>query len=721
MVGTALILLVTACLCLCPAAAGRAAEHPGLYFSATDLDELRSLAAGEKALQFSRLRQWGEVNLEQPPTQQIGTSERRHEVCFSTVTNYGVLYQLTGEVKYLKAGLRWLETLLDTPTGSEGNYHIGIFAASLAHGYDFFYPGLTEKFRRRLKAKLIDVLAEAGHGALNHWWAGLYTHHDFWIPVAGMGIAGLCLKGEYPAADSVVQFSVRELSRAVELLGERGYWPEGAADWVYGMAPTFMFFDALARAGGPDFYDNPWMRATARFRLQHWLPDDSYMYIGDSYRSGRYGTLGSVSAHVLMRLAARYGDSHAQWLAFRDAAVDSAGPPSLALEPPYSYRAWRLSPDRELHGLAWQFLWYDPSVEPAAPDTLPLDIFYPNWDTAVLRAGWGPSDPVLAFAGGHQLGEAGTAAWEAGNRRLAGGLAHTHNNAGSLYLWADGCFPLAPPSYGGRDGRFHSTVMVDGHGQLFDPGHRGKMVAFEPGGSWTMASMELTGAYPKELKLDSYRRTVVFLKPRTIVLLDGLVTSDGNKKYIRRYEWLLQTDAAEADWAAGGDSLAAVAKEGGRPLLAGRVFCSTGYFFERQSMDRPDGTPRSRALSLTLIGRLPVKVEIAAILQAPAENQSTDWLARASCLRDERATVLLLPGEGRAGRRAVVFAAAGSLELAPEIVSCDFVLVVGLKPGGTYSLKPAGEDSGQPLRLAPDPQGNHRVSASGNLLLRESD
>ncbi|MBN2290542.1 MAG: DUF4962 domain-containing protein, partial [Candidatus Glassbacteria bacterium] len=544
--GKMLILLVSAVLTLRPAAQSAAAEHPGLYFSRGDLPGLRSLAAGAKALQFSRLRHWCDANLEEDPPSGIGTSERWHETCFSTITNYGVAYQVTGERKYLEAGLRWLGALLAVPTDSQGNYHIGVFAAALAHGYDLFHQGLDPSFRRRLKAKLIEVLEEARFGALHHWWAGVYTHHDFWIPVAGMGIAGLCLAGEYPAADSVVQFSTAELRAAFRLLGERGYWPEGAADWVYGMAPACMFFDALARAGGPDFYREPWLQATARFRLYHWLPDDSYMYIGDSYRSGRYGTLGSVSAHLLMRLAARYRDSHAQWLALRDAAVDSAGPPGLALEAPYSYGAWRLLPDRELHGLAWQFLWHDPSLEPAPPDTLPEDALYPNWDTAVFRSGWGRSDPVLAFAGGHQLGRLGAEAWQAGSGRLSGGLAHTHQNAGSLYLWADGQFPLAPPAYGGRDGRFHSTVMVDGHGQVFDPGHRGKIVACQPGDSWAMAAMDLAGAYPDELKLDDYRRTLVFLKPRTIFLADRLTTADGDKKYIRRYEWLLQADAAQA-------------------------------------------------------------------------------------------------------------------------------------------------------------------------------
>ncbi|HUU26909.1 MAG TPA: DUF4962 domain-containing protein [archaeon] len=694
-----------------------AAEHPSLYFTRNELSALREQASKEKNFQFERLKHWADSHLEKIPSGNIGTSEKLHETCFSTITSYGLLYQLTGERAYLGAGKKWIEALLATPTASEGNYHIGIFAASLAHGYDLFYRGLEPGFRKKLTVKLIQVLEEARYGALHYWWGGIYTHHDFWIPVAGMGLAGLCLAGEYPGADSIVGFAVGELSRAMELLGERGYWPEGAADWVYGMAPAFMFFDALKRAGGPDFYERPWVKATARFRLYHWLPDDTYMYIGDSYRSGRYGELGSVSAHVLMRLASRYRDSHAQWLALRDACIDSGGAPDPALEAPRSYRVSSFRPESEVHGLAWQFLWYDPGVEPVPPDTLPMDMLYPNWDSAIMRAGWGPHDPVLFFAGGHMLGRLGTAAWKAGNSKLPGGLAHTHQNAGSIYLWADGRFPLDPPGYGGRDGRFHSTVMVDGHGQLYEPGHRPGPLAFESGDAWAFASMDLTGAYPEEVGLDSFRRTLVFLKPRTVLMLDRLVTSDGDKNYIRRYEWLLHTDPKEAQWQAGGDSIAAVLDESGQPILAARVFPSTRYFFERQSMDRPDGTPMTRALSVTMIGRLPVEVGIAAVLYVPQEGENTGWLKEAACVRNETATFLCipatgLPDKGQKSRRAVAFAAADTVSLPPELAECGFVLVTGLEPGQRYRWGKAPE-----RKLLKDGSGDFTASEYGNIIL----
>lgn len=713
-------IFVTTVIFLTLAAGLYGKEHPHLYFTRSDLPELRREATGAKSFQFDRLKSWGDLNLGKKPPQDIASLELQHEVSFSTITNYGFLYQLTGGPKYLNAGQQWIEALLSLPTGSGSDYLIGIFAASLAHGYDLFYQGLEPDIRKALVEKLIDVLQVTRHGAVHHWWGGIYTHHDFWIPVAGMGIAALCLTGEYSEADTIVGFAVGELSRAIRLFGERGYWPEGVADWVYGMAPTLMFFDALARAGGPNFYAQPWMKATARSRLQHWLPDDTYMYIGDSYRSGRYGTLGSVSAHLLMRLAGRYRDGHAQWLALREAALDSAGPCDLALEAPYSFGIQRLLPEREMNGLAWQFLWYDPSVKPVAPDTLPLDALYPNWDTAIFRAGWGPEDPVLAFAGGHMLGRVATRTWKAGLSKLPLGLTHTHQNAGSVYLWADGRFPLAPPGYGGRDGRFHSTVMVDGQGQPFDPRHRAELMAFETAGFWATATMDLTGAYPQEIKLDSFTRDLLYLKPRTILLVDRLVTTDLMKKYTRRYEWLLHTDATLAEWRAGGDSLAAVLRTGGDPVLVGRIFPSVRHFFEHQSMNLPDGTPMTRALSVTLIGRLyPEKVEIATVLHVPHKNENTDWLKGIICLRNEQATSIILPAVGSGKSRGAVFAAGDSLALAPEVLNCDFVLVTGISAGKTYGLRKDRETGRRGAILLPEVAGVYKSSAAGNIEIKK--
>ena len=710
------------------AVASPALEHPGLYFSKSDLPGLRKQARGAKAPQFEQLVHWAAAHLTENPPSPMGLEERNHESCFSVLTNFGLLYQLTGEDKYLQAGRLWLQALLDTPPDTSGDFVMGTFTGALANGYDLFYEGLDTAFRSRLKDKLIEVLELTNHGAATCWWSGLYTHHDFWIPTAFMGLAALCLKGEYAGADSIARFSEAELRRAMSLLGDQGYWPEGVADWVYGMLPALLFFDCLKRSGGYDFYENEWLRNTARARLMYWLPGDRFMNIGDSYPSGRYGVLGSVSAHLLMRLASRYRDPYAQWLALREAVVDSAAPPFNSLENPYSFGTRAPAFDRQRHGLARQFLWYDPSLRPAPPDSLPVDKLYPNWDTAIFRAGWKPDDPVLAFCGGHLLGRAGTAAWKEGLSALPGGLAHTHQNAGSIYLWADGRFPLRPPSFGGRDGRFHSTVMVNGHGQFFDADYTGKVTAYESQKGWAMARMDLSKAYPPDVALGEFTRTLVYLKPRTVLLLDNLRGEGDN--YIRRYEWLLQTDPEGAEWTYRDNSLEALPADNpqGRPWLSGLVFPSYRYYFERQSLDQPDGRPRNRALSVTIIGRMPARIEIAALLHAPAPEEDTGWVHRVECIRADRATTLIVPDgpyclipTGPQGKptRSVVFAEGDSVDIPGEVPERGLLLVIGLQPDKRYRLESQAGPAGASLRVVPDAAGELRSSRAGNLAVRE--
>ncbi|MFC1537203.1 DUF4962 domain-containing protein [Gemmatimonadota bacterium] len=704
----------------------RAAPHPSLYFSASDISNLKKQARTTRKIQFSRLQHWCDTHLTEAPPAEIGMEERHHESCFSAISNYGIAYQITGDGKYLAAGRRWIEALLETSTDGSGEFVTGTFCAALAHGYDFFYNGLPANIRNDLKDKLIAVLEEVRYGASTSWWRGIYTHHDFWIPIAFMGVGALCLDGEYGGADSIVNFVSDELDKALSLLGDEGYWPEGVADWVYGMVPAVMYFDALERSGRRDFYRNKWLENTMAARLMHWLPGDRYMYIGDSFPSGRYGGLGSVSGHLSMRLSARYRDPQAQWLALREALVDSTAPEINSLENPYSYATAAPVHDRERHGLAWQFLWYDPSLESVTPESLPVDKLYHNWDTAIMRSGWSDDDPVVAFCGGHLLGRAGTAAWKAGMTELPGGLAHTHQNAGAIYVWADGRFPLKPPAFGGRDGRFHSTVMVNGHGQYFDPDYTGRITAWEAAGDWSMATLDLSSAYPPDVSLAGFTRTIVYLKPRTLVVFDRL--HGGGDNYLRRYEWLLHTDPDSADWQYRDDTIQAVSRESGDPWLIGRVFPSYRYYFEKQSLDRPDGKPVNRALSVTVIGRMPSRIDIASMLHFPAKDEDTGWLHRVSCVSGSGSTTMMVPDgpyfvirTGPKGKptRSVVFATADTVEVPREVPEAGLLLVAGLKPDTKYRAEGPGEGTAAGYRLFPDDGGELETSSAGNLTLRK--
>ena len=239
---------------------------------------------------------------------------------------------------------------------------------------------------------------------------------------------------------------------------------------------------------------------------------------------------------------------------------------------------------------------------------------------------------------------------------------------------------------------------------------------FDSGEDWALIRADLTACYPEQAGLDRFQRQVVYLKPRTILLCDRLVTRDGDKRYIRRYEWLLHTDPGVARWQAAGDSLAAVLKDTGEPILKGKVFPSTRYFFERQSMDFPNGTPKTRALSLTMIGRLPAEVEIAAILSVSEKGRKNCLDYRSECWRNDSGTYLYLPEAGKNAPWLVIFAAGDTVKMKTEHVLTTYyksLLVTGLKPSGRYGFVQRGKG----FILAPDETGDLLTSESGSLFI----
>jgi hypothetical protein len=226
-------------------------------------------------------------------------------------------------------------------------------------------------------------------------------------------------------------------------------------------------------------------------------------------------------------------------------------------------------------------------------------------------------------------------------------------------------------------------------------------------------TIELADAYPPQVGLDRFYRQVIYLKPRTLLIVDRLTTRSGTRRYIRRYEWLLHTDALAAEWRAAGDSVSAVHRKSGRELLTGRVFPSYRYFFERQSMDRPDGRPMVRALSATMIGRVPVNVEFAAALAVPrpGDSRSGDWVAFS---RGDGASSFELREPTGEGFRAVVFARGDTVELASGLPSRHHrLLIVGVSPERMFALNAIEGATGQ--AVYPHSAGGFRSSGQGVL------
>ena len=163
------------------------------------------------------------------------------------------------------------------------------------------------------------------------------------------------------------------------------------------------------------------------------------------------------------------------------------------------------------------------------------------------------------------------------------------------------------------------------------------------------------------------------------------------------------------------------------PLLIGRVFPSYRYYFERHSLDRPDGKALNRALGVTIIGRMPAQIDIAALLHVPAASEETGWIHRLRTINRDDALTFVVPdgpyfvipsGPKGSPTRAVIFAKSDSVTVPVEVPDTGMLLVVGLPPQKNYHLETPGPEGSY---LVLDPEGEYHSSMAGNLLLRETE
>jgi hypothetical protein len=522
-----------------------------LYFGEEELLALRERAGSSQQRPFAALRAGVDANLWRRPLRGVderflhASSEVYFEETFSHLSNVMFTYLLTGETRYADVARSWLAELARYPTGGGSQYSVGPYIAVLAQGYRWLRAVLPADERDAIRTQLTSLVRAAYTCTVTPdraWWYQAHLHHDFWIPVAGMGLGALALLEEEPEAHLWAARAAAELQHALDLLGADGAWHEGAADWVYGLVLFLLFADAYRLAGGPSLYDHPWLRNTWRYRLYCWLPDDTYVYLNDSFRSGRYNILGSASAHVLRKLAAEYGNGYMQWLAARDERFDAAPDHPGVYRSPYDWTTNRPYLTPTMHGLAWNFLWYDPAVAATPPDALPTAHHFANQGLVIARSGWAADSSVVTFSCGPVGGHEAHRRVLAGDGRIARGLTHAHAQATSFTLFARGQYVVVPPGYGRAASRFQNLVAVNGSGQLWGPEFEAAIEAVELSDDVDYVVGDATGTYPPEFGIRRHRRHLLFLKPHFLVIADLLDADPAVGGRVRQYTWQLHTD-----------------------------------------------------------------------------------------------------------------------------------------------------------------------------------
>ena len=113
----------------------------------------------------------------------------------------------------------------------------------------------------------------------------------------------------------------------------------------------------------------------------------------------------------------------------------------------------------------WTLLWRDPSLKPAAMDSIPLSHHFEDSGVVYTRTSWDKGATAIAFKAGPPEGHRVTALLaKLPEWRLDSG--HSHPDAGSFIVWANGRYLTGDTGYAGLpSARNHNTMTFGGIGQ----------------------------------------------------------------------------------------------------------------------------------------------------------------------------------------------------------------------------------------------------------------
>jgi len=387
--------------------------------------------------------------------------------------------------------------------------------------YDWCYADLGDDARTTIRdtlQKRAGRMYEAA-AAGEAWWHKSYLQNHLWVNACGMAVAGFAVYDELPEAQRWIGLPLVKFKRTMEVLGPDGASHEGVGYWQYGVEYMLKFM-ALARdLLQVEMFANEWWRNTASYALYlqllraAWSRGSNIVDIADCPRSNWYGP-----EYLLWKLAHEYNDPAAQWQANEEFAanITGGGAPFLDL------------------------LWYDPAIQPQPPANLPTLKHFTDLGIVSARSDWTGNESLLVFKCGPFLGH------EALKKLTydAGG-GHVHPDANHFLLFGDGEWLIKDDGYADKWTGQHNTLLVDGQGQTGEgTWFNGGLTMRQKDQATVLKAMsspevdvivgDARPAYPDKLGLKRYVRTLIFLKPDVLIVLDD-IECDGAKPLELRF------------------------------------------------------------------------------------------------------------------------------------------------------------------------------------------
>ncbi len=312
---------------------------------------------------------------------------------------------------------------------------------------------------------------------------------------------------------------------AMDSLMSDGSSQEGASYWSYGAewlvrggltAETALGIDMFAMT---EVYKNSgdYMLYTMLPRDENTSTKDLFMMTGDCE--------GGTSPSTLLRwIAGEYGDANAQWLADQ-------------------LESWGVL-DVNLQWLG--IISCDPTLEPEAPNLDETLHWFQDMDHVIARSDWTSNADMLSVKCGVPTGKELFNAVVNGTYKGNPDAGHSHPDANHITLYANGEYILIDDGNVDKYTSNHSTLLVNGKGQLGgDQSYIDEGAYIEAGAMPYMkvvASTEAydyivgdaTQAYDKSLGLYMFERNILYLKDEQVMLVvDNIQAADGTKLELR--------------------------------------------------------------------------------------------------------------------------------------------------------------------------------------------
>ncbi len=495
-------------------------QHPRLFVRPEDLPRLRKLAQGPMQAQFQELVKQSEQLLKSPPPTKeppkyppgtVGNSEQWREIWWGNRTytirtlngaaTLAFTRLLGGKEEYGQLAKR---ILLDCakwdPKGATGyryNDEAGMpYNYYFVRTYTFVHDLLNEE-EREICRRVMKIRGEEMYRHLypRHLWRPYSSHSNrAWHFLGEIGVAML---DEVEGADDWVWFAMNVFYNTYPVWSDSdGGWHEGYGYWRSYVNRFTWWADVMHTAMGVNAYDKPYFSKIGYYPMYLMPPGKVGGGFGDLNAHG-------TSAHVrklASQLAVQAANGHWQWY------VDQLG----GAQNDNGYIGF-------VRGAR-------PTVKPVPPDDLPSSRLFAGIGQAFLNTTIedAKQDVQIAF-----------------KSSPFGTWSHGYEANNSFLLWAYGQRLLIRSGYRDSYGTEHhrnwmwstrsvNNITVNGVGQLpHSQASQGHVVAFHTSPSIDYVVGEAGDAYRKKAnepsQLDRFTRSILFVKPDLIVILDRLV------------------------------------------------------------------------------------------------------------------------------------------------------------------------------------------------------